>query len=167
MNIIKKVTVFVMGLVVIGVVSTTIGVVTQTKTVEKSVTFELLENDELAFNVYDKINDYADFNNTNYANNLVSITFNGDLVDNPQVVNELLNNTIIVRDGETDDPTIYIYNDNTYNIDMGANVGDVIIVTFEPEVIETPFIVKTLLVLIPLVLTASVIGYIAVKKGDE
>ena len=79
MNVIKKVTIIVMGLVVIGVVATTIGVVTQTKTVEKNVTFELLENNELAFDVYDRINDYVIYDEVSYnAVNLVSVSVNSD-----------------------------------------------------------------------------------------
>lgn len=164
MNIIKKVVVFVMGLVVIGVVSTTIGAVTQTKTIEKSVTFELLENGELAYNVYDKISKYAIIDEaTELIVNIVYMTINNN---EPMYIEAYRYNDEIIIDLETD-PLFDVNNDNTYTKHDAGNVGDIITITFEPKVIETPVIIKTLLVLIPLILSASLIGYIVVKKGDE
>lgn len=165
MKFINKVMVFVMGLVVIGVVSTTIGVVTQAKTVEKSVTFELLENDELSFNVYDKINEYAVLDD-DVVINLVNFTVDRDVeITTPYLVYDSNINGYTLTDDTDSNPLLDITSGG-YDIDIGVNVGDIITITFNVEV-ETPVIIKTLLMLVPLILSAGLIGYIVVKKGDE
>ena len=166
MNIIKIVTVFVMGVVVIGVVATTIGVVTQTKNVEKSITFELLDNNKLAFNVHEKINEYAIYNDENYADNLVSVSVNNDYNIFGDVFVEYLDANIVTISNHNENPYLELTS-NTYSISGSLlNVGDTITVTFDVEV-KTPVIIKTLILLIPLILSASLIGYLAYKKGDE
>ncbi len=175
MNIIKKVVVFVMGLVVIGVVATTIGVVTQPKNVEKSVTFELLENNELAFNVYDVINDYAVFESDGVgrlrAINVIGILVNGDdSIFTDVVVSLNYNNSIGIIDPIAGEPDFIIFDNNTYLIQEYGDLSehDIITLTFAVEV-KTPVIIKTLLLLTPLILSASLIGYLSltVRSGKN
>lgn len=167
MKFINKVVIFVMGVVVIGVVATAIGVVIQPKTVEKSVTFELLDNDELAFNVYDKIKEYAVYDyNDNVVINFVNITTtNNDEELTDPFITYYVESQILIGDFDDDYPELYINNDSTWGSSF-YSVGDVISITFEVEQ-ETPVIIKTLIFLIPLVLSASLIGYLAFRKGEN
>lgn len=172
MKFINKVIVFVMGLVVIGVATTTIGVVTQSKNVEKTVSFELLENGELSFNVYDVINDYAVFESNEvgslHAINVIGILVNGnDNIFNDVVVSSNPN-SIGIFDPVAGEPDILVFSNNTYVSQEYGDLSeyDIITLTFDVEQ-ETPAIIKTLLFLAPLILSASLIGFLAFKKGDE
>ncbi len=168
MKIINKVMVFVMGLVVIGVVSTTIGVVTQPKNVEKSVTFEVLENDELSYNAFDFLFEYSIFDTNNLANNVVTILVNNDnnTFNSPYILYEEYDNELVISDEIDEIPTIRITPTSTNSDDL--NVGDVITITLEVEQ-ETPLIIRTLLLLTPLILSASLIGYLSltVRSGKN
>ena len=161
MNIFKKVVIFVMGVVVIGVVATTIGVVTRPKNVEKSVTFELLDTGKVATNVYDNINKYTVLDNNDYAINIVSATINNVPVTLDLTINNEINEMMI------EGYDFYIEINGTSNSYYTVlDVGDIITITFEVEQ-ETPVIIKTLIFLIPLILSASLIGYLAFKKGEK
>lgn len=164
MNIIKKVIIVVMGIVVIGVLATNINIITQPKTVEKSVTFELLDDDKLAYNVYDEINKYAIYDNK-HATNLVSVSVNGNIIDISSLGYSDTYNTITMSD--SDGNIFTIYSDNTYFDDgLSLSVGDIITITFEVEQ-QTPLVVKTLLALAPLILTAGVLMIIYKGVGNK
>lgn len=157
MNIIKKVVVFVMGIVVIGVVSTIISVVTQPKNVKKNITFELLVGDTITNGTYNSLIGMVDIDN-------VILKVNDNIVDIDTIIND--NNSIVIPNDFGD---LIIYNNDTYfNDGFGVSTGDIISITFDVEQ-ETPAIIKTLLVLIPLVFTASLIGYLSLStmKGDK
>lgn len=167
MNIVKKVIYFVIGITVIGVVSTVIGVVTQPKNVDKDVTFEMLVDNELPFNVFDKINEYVILNNNGWSTNLVNITINNvEAFEDPTIVYNKDGNFYILIDDIDDDPMIHIY-DHFYDIEMGTDidVGDIVTITFDVEV-KPPFFVTTLTLLVPLILSASLIGYLSFSTKE-
>lgn len=170
MKFINKVMVFVMGIVVIGIVTTTIGVVTQPKTVEKSVTFELVANGGfLVSNVFDEINEYVIFGNDNKATNVLDISINSDLnrFDTLLVRISSYGDEIVIEDGTDNDPKFTINSIDKVFLSSGVNSGDIIIITFSIDDAGISTFITTLLVLIPLILSASLIGYLVVKKGEE
>lgn len=162
MKFINKVMVFVMGIVVLGVVATTIGVVTQSKTL-KTVTFELLDNGTYSPNVFDKIIFYSVIDDE-LVTNIQLLKVNDIDETQGSYIRVTENISIYLHSGDGED---VFFDDGTYFIEDGVfQVGDVISITFEVEQ-ETPVIIKTLIFLIPLVLSASLIGYLAFKKGDK
>ena len=167
MNIIKKVVVFVMGLVVIGVVATTIGVVTQSKTVQKNVTFGFVDEYDLTIDVYTKISEYAIIDGAGEVTNVVNIDVNndnGEAFGLPKI--DFDTDTFIIYDAKDDAPYLEIMPYSLHHFEDGLFVSDIITITFEVEQ-ETPAIIKALLFLAPLILSASLIGFLAFKKGDE
>lgn len=173
MNIIKKVVVFVMGLVVIGVVATTISVVTQPKNVEKSVTFEVLTLDignnrgTVTNGTNDKLRSYSKVENEIILN-IISIKHNDiEQVEIHSTILNSVNNSIEIVTETVDLEPLYTNDEFSTPEGNSFNVGDTISITFDVEQ-KTPVIIKTLLLLTPLILSASLIGYLSLstKKGD-
>lgn len=168
MKIINKVMVFVMGVVVIGIASTLVGVVTQPKNVEKTVTFDIdLLGNKVTDNTYQQIYELSELSVSNMVINVKKILYNGlstnEIDDQIRYVNGIFNINFISGDTEyyiDITPANYL---GTYQ-EIVSN--DTISITFDVEVEISPFI-KTLILLIPLILSASLIGYLAVKVGDE
>lgn len=158
---------FVIGIVLIGVLSTVIGTMTQPRDIGESVTFDILTETTVTPGTYNSLIDYLGevelgndididfiFNDITYNDGYIRVTT--DFI-------EIYFNRfeyIIIYDNDTwlqDDPqSIIVGVGGSFNFPSN-------------EVVETPTIIKTLLLLIPLVFTASLIGYLSltIKKGDE
>lgn len=175
MKFINKVIVFVMGLVVIGVLSTTINVVTQSRNVDKVVTFEILDSETYSPNVIDKVNLYSvidvDVDVGGQVTNIQSLKVN-DIEETQGLIVVLYppEQDYVGQFGiylQSKDGMDYFNGDGSYILEDGVfQVGDIITITFDVEQ-ETPTIIKTLLFLAPLILSVSLIGFLAFKKGDE
>lgn len=164
MKIINKVIVFVMGIVVLGVVSSLVFNMSQ-ETEKAVVTFEILENDGLSPGTYDSLFNYLGTTD----NDGIPLTFeyNGELY-NGRYSN--FNNIMTIHFQVDVGDYFFISDDDTW---LQEDPQDIIIETGDKFILletappQLTGVTSTLIILIPLILSASLIGFLAFKKGDE
>lgn len=165
MKFLNKVIVFVMGIVVLGIVSTLVFNMSQ-ETEKEVVAFEILGSDNLTPGTYDSLYNYL---GTTDGNEIpITFEYNGEIYNgrysNLSNIISIYFQVDIVKD------YFFIYDNDTWEQedpqDIVITTGDKFIFkeTVPPQLTG---VTSTLLFLAPLILSASLIGFLAFKKGDE
>lgn len=163
-KIISLVILIVISITILPIVTLSVFNLTQEGVKEEIVTFELLDDGDLGYNVYDKINEYAIYDDYARATNFVSISVNDNIVDIASIT--FTSSIYIIDIYSLDGNPLKIYNDGTYIIDgFDVIIGDIISITFEvPQAPVISGVTATLLTLIPLLFVGLYVIYPFVSK---